>query len=101
MHNQLAVTDEGKKIINLLGKFRLIAQKRITYACYVRRPLRHWALRIEITLKSSSGGHLVLNFKTADFDNSITIIRTYAGGFCIEDNFSHLTRSVKLASLCR
>ncbi len=50
---------------------------------------RHVAFGIEIELQGAAGGKMIHQLDAADFDDAVTFAGLEAGGFGIEDDFTH------------
>ena len=81
--------DELQKIVNDVGKDRLVGQKGVVKTVHVHCLNRHVALGIDVAVEKSLGSVAegsADNFRAADFHDSIIFISVKSRGFRIQTN---------------
>ena len=89
VNHQRRVADEFEKLFHHMGEQRLAGKELGGQAVHGESLGRHFALRIEMTVKRLSGRHAIEDFHATDLDQPVAPQRVEAGGFGIENDFAH------------
>lgn len=92
VRDQHRILQEFKQVGRLFMKPRLVRKESGGQAMDRLGRGRHIAIRVEIAVEGSPGGHPVDHLDTTDFDQPVTALGIKTGGFGIEDYLTHLTR---------
>ena len=101
MGDQIALFEEGDKLLGNLGKARLVPEEGVVEAMDARRVGRHRPLGVEIGVEAAAGRDVVDELDGADLDDTIAGKRFEPGGFCVEDDFAHDLPASVAARACR
>src|SRR5207245_341913 len=93
---------EGEELIDLLREEWLVDEELGRKAMHGKGFCRHIALGIEVAVKDLPRRHAVENLDAADFDQPVASQRIEAGGFGVENDFTHkppirASRRIRLA----
>ena len=89
MDNQLRRSDEFEEAVGNLVKGRLVRQELGRKPVYFDGTGIDIPLRVDIDMVLLAGRRLVDEFERADLDDPVAVCRVDAGGFGIEDDFTH------------
>ncbi len=94
MDHERRVGDEFQEFLDHLRKQRLVGQEFAGKTMHGESFRRHVALGVDVPVKGLAGRHPVEDLDTADFDQPIAAQRVEAGGFGIEDDFTHFVPAI-------
>ncbi len=89
MNDERAVPDEGDELVGDLGEERLVGKKFLAQPMDVESGRRHVPFGIDIDVEALAGRDVVLELDAADLHEPMPVLRIEAGGFGIENDFTH------------
>ena len=87
--DQLGVADEIDELPRDLGEFRLVGEEGGRQPVDAEGGIRHLALGIDVAVEVAPRRDVVFKLDAADFDQAIAGQGIEAGGFGVEDDFTH------------